>query len=82
MIHIVFSLTDKVESELLRGYSRYLPHDAVVMTVKLCLLLAVLLTVPLIHFPVSALHGLSGLVEQLPDSATLIPCRLEHSSPI
>ncbi|XP_028934811.1 probable sodium-coupled neutral amino acid transporter 6 isoform X2 [Ornithorhynchus anatinus] len=42
---------DKVESELLQSYSRYLPHDVVVMTVKLCILFAVLLTVPLIHFP-------------------------------
>uniref|UniRef100_F7GN29 Solute carrier family 38 member 6 n=2 Tax=Macaca TaxID=9539 RepID=F7GN29_MACMU len=42
---------DKVESELLKGYSKYLPHDVVVMTVKLCMLFAVLLTVPLIHFP-------------------------------
>ncbi|KAL1790551.1 putative sodium-coupled neutral amino acid transporter 6, partial [Sigmodon hispidus] len=42
---------DKVESELLRGYSKYLPHDVVVMAVKLCILFAVLLTVPLIHFP-------------------------------
>ncbi|XP_062971261.1 solute carrier family 38 member 6-like [Cynocephalus volans] len=42
---------DKVETELLKGYSKYLPHDVVVMTVKLCILFAVLLTVPLIHFP-------------------------------
>ncbi|XP_040598872.1 probable sodium-coupled neutral amino acid transporter 6 isoform X2 [Mesocricetus auratus] len=42
---------DKVESELLQGYSKYLPHDGVVMAVKLCILFAVLLTVPLIHFP-------------------------------
>ncbi|XP_010586979.1 solute carrier family 38 member 6 isoform X4 [Loxodonta africana] len=42
---------DKVESELLQGYSKYLPHDLIVMTVKLCILFAVLLTVPLIHFP-------------------------------
>ncbi|XP_032731145.1 probable sodium-coupled neutral amino acid transporter 6 isoform X1 [Lontra canadensis] len=42
---------DKVASELLQGYSTYLPHDDVVMTVKLCILFAVLLTVPLIHFP-------------------------------
>nr|XP_045009933.1 probable sodium-coupled neutral amino acid transporter 6 isoform X1 [Jaculus jaculus] len=42
---------DRVESELLEGYSKYLPHDTVVMTVKLCILFAVLLTVPLIHFP-------------------------------
>ncbi|XP_053458536.1 probable sodium-coupled neutral amino acid transporter 6 isoform X2 [Nycticebus coucang] len=42
---------DKVESELLQGYSKYSPHDVVVVTVQLCILLSVLLTVPLIHFP-------------------------------
>ncbi|XP_041614728.1 probable sodium-coupled neutral amino acid transporter 6 isoform X3 [Vulpes lagopus] len=42
---------DKVASELLQGYSTYLPHDVVLLTVKLCILFAVLLTVPLIHFP-------------------------------
>ncbi|XP_062433306.1 solute carrier family 38 member 6 isoform X2 [Rhea pennata] len=42
---------DKVGSELLQGYSRYLPHDTVIMTVKLAILFAVILTVPLIHFP-------------------------------
>ncbi|XP_068803469.1 solute carrier family 38 member 6 isoform X2 [Struthio camelus] len=42
---------DKVDSELLQGYSRYLPHDIVIMTVKLAILFAVVLTVPLIHFP-------------------------------
>ncbi|XP_075874180.1 putative sodium-coupled neutral amino acid transporter 6 isoform X2 [Nelusetta ayraudi] len=40
-----------VESELLLGYDKYLPHDIVVMTVRLAILLSVLLTVPLIHFP-------------------------------
>ncbi|XP_069712976.1 solute carrier family 38 member 6 isoform X1 [Phaenicophaeus curvirostris] len=42
---------DKVDSELLQGYSRYLPHDTLIMTVKVAILFAVLLTVPLIHFP-------------------------------
>ncbi|XP_054055858.1 probable sodium-coupled neutral amino acid transporter 6 isoform X1 [Rissa tridactyla] len=42
---------DKVDSELLQGYSRYLPHDTVIMSVKVAILFAVLLTVPLIHFP-------------------------------
>nr|XP_020668858.1 probable sodium-coupled neutral amino acid transporter 6 isoform X1 [Pogona vitticeps] len=42
---------DHVDSELLQGYSRYLPHDTVIVTVKLGILFAVLLTVPLIHFP-------------------------------
>ncbi|KAJ8290327.1 hypothetical protein GJAV_G00011460 [Gymnothorax javanicus] len=40
-----------VASELLLGYDLYLPHDMLVMSVRLAILLAVLLTVPLIHFP-------------------------------
>ncbi|XP_043997757.1 probable sodium-coupled neutral amino acid transporter 6 isoform X1 [Gambusia affinis] len=40
-----------VDSELLRGYDVYLPRDVMVMTVRLAILLSVLLTVPLIHFP-------------------------------
>ncbi|KAG5206778.1 hypothetical protein R6Z07F_008648 [Ovis aries] len=42
---------NNVASELLQAYSKYLPHDVVIMTVKLCILFSVLLTVPLIHFP-------------------------------
>ncbi|KAE8586971.1 hypothetical protein XENTR_v10021823 [Xenopus tropicalis] len=42
---------DNVKSELLQGYSKYLPKDVLIITVRLCILLAVLLTVPLIHFP-------------------------------
>ncbi|XP_051871457.1 probable sodium-coupled neutral amino acid transporter 6 [Pristis pectinata] len=41
----------KVESQLLHTYSQYLPHDTLIMSVRLCLLFSVLLTVPLIHFP-------------------------------
>lgn len=40
-----------VDSELLLGYDTYLPRDVMVMTVRLAILLSVLLTVPLIHFP-------------------------------
>ncbi|TRY55280.1 hypothetical protein DNTS_015756 [Danionella cerebrum] len=40
-----------VESELLLGYDHYLPRDVLVMSVRIAILLAVLLTVPLIHFP-------------------------------
>ncbi|XP_008282175.1 putative sodium-coupled neutral amino acid transporter 6 [Stegastes partitus] len=40
-----------VDSELLLGYDQYLPRDIMVMTVRLAILLSVLLTVPLIHFP-------------------------------
>ncbi|KAB0386415.1 hypothetical protein FD755_001371 [Muntiacus reevesi] len=42
---------DNVASELLQGYSKYLQHDVVLMTVKLYILFSVLLMVPLIHFP-------------------------------
>ncbi|XP_071971920.1 solute carrier family 38 member 6 [Engystomops pustulosus] len=42
---------DKVDSELLQGYSKFLPNDILIITVRLFILLAVLLTVPLIHFP-------------------------------
>ncbi|XP_035530636.1 probable sodium-coupled neutral amino acid transporter 6 isoform X2 [Morone saxatilis] len=40
-----------VNSELLLGYDIYMPRDIMVMTVRLAILLSVLLTVPLIHFP-------------------------------
>lgn len=40
-----------VGSELLLAYNTYLPLDILVMSVRLAILLAVLLTVPLIHFP-------------------------------
>ncbi|KAM4625074.1 putative sodium-coupled neutral amino acid transporter 6 [Polymixia lowei] len=40
-----------VDSELLLSYDAYMPRDVMVMTVRLAILLAVLLTVPLIHFP-------------------------------
>uniref|UniRef100_A0A8D3BU29 Solute carrier family 38 member 6 n=1 Tax=Scophthalmus maximus TaxID=52904 RepID=A0A8D3BU29_SCOMX len=40
-----------VKSELLIGYDAYMPRDIMVMTVRLAILLSVLLTVPLIHFP-------------------------------
>lgn len=40
-----------VESELLLGYDKFIPRDIMVMTVRLALLLAFLLTVPIILFP-------------------------------
>ena len=42
---------DNVASELLQSYSKYLQHDAVLMTVTLYILFSGLLMVPLIHFP-------------------------------
>ncbi|CAK6956977.1 probable sodium-coupled neutral amino acid transporter 6 [Scomber scombrus] len=40
-----------VDSELLLGYDAYMPRDIMVITVRLAILVSVLLTVPLIHFP-------------------------------
>ncbi|XP_053191429.1 probable sodium-coupled neutral amino acid transporter 6 [Scomber japonicus] len=40
-----------VDSELLLGYDVYMPRDIMVITVRLAILVSVLLTVPLIHFP-------------------------------
>ncbi|XP_048448141.1 probable sodium-coupled neutral amino acid transporter 6 isoform X2 [Rhincodon typus] len=40
-----------VSSQLLHSYSQYLPRDTVIMSVRICILFSVLLTVPLIHFP-------------------------------
>ena len=58
-VHVMASLSPclplkaQVNSELLLGYDMYLPRDIMVMTVRIAILLSVLLTVPLIHFPVS-----------------------------
>ncbi|XP_019737295.1 putative sodium-coupled neutral amino acid transporter 6 [Hippocampus comes] len=40
-----------VDSELLLSYDVYIPRDIMVMTVRLAILISVLLTIPLIHFP-------------------------------
>ncbi|KAM9788140.1 probable sodium-coupled neutral amino acid transporter 6 isoform X1 [Syngnathus typhle] len=40
-----------VKSELLLSYNAYMPRDVLVMTVRLAILISVLLTVPVIHFP-------------------------------
>ncbi|XP_076017746.1 putative sodium-coupled neutral amino acid transporter 6 [Genypterus blacodes] len=40
-----------VNSELLQGYDLYMPRDVMVITVRLAMLVSVLLTVPVIHFP-------------------------------
>ncbi|XP_043553186.1 probable sodium-coupled neutral amino acid transporter 6 isoform X5 [Chiloscyllium plagiosum] len=45
-----------VNSQLLHSYSQYLPRDPVIMSVRICILFSVLLTVPLIHFPVLQLQ--------------------------
>lgn len=50
---IVVCFVAHVNSELLLGYDAYMPQDMMVITVRLAILVSVLLTVPLIHFPVS-----------------------------
>ncbi|KAG7277336.1 hypothetical protein CRUP_005870 [Coryphaenoides rupestris] len=40
-----------VESELLQSYDAYIPHDVMVMIVRLTIQCSVLFAVPLIHFP-------------------------------
>ncbi|XP_061552102.1 probable sodium-coupled neutral amino acid transporter 6 isoform X2 [Phycodurus eques] len=40
-----------VDSELLLGYDAYMPRDIMVMMVRVAIIISVLLTVPLIHFP-------------------------------
>ncbi|XP_067335173.1 probable sodium-coupled neutral amino acid transporter 6 isoform X2 [Channa argus] len=57
-----------VSSQLLVDYDTYLPHDIVVMTVRLAILLSVLLTVPLIHFPENI-----PAISLLPSSSLIIP---------
>ncbi|CAH1262767.1 SLC38A3 [Branchiostoma lanceolatum] len=40
-----------VHSELLESYNSYNPHDAVILVCRLAVLVAVILTVPVVHFP-------------------------------
>lgn len=54
-------LTAHVDSELLLSYDAFMPRDIMVMVVRLAILLSVLLTVPLIHFPVSTATSLYSL---------------------
>lgn len=52
--HRLFTVSAaRVDSQLLLGYDAYLPRDIMIISVRLAILLSVLLTVPLIHFPVS-----------------------------
>lgn len=44
---------DKVEPELLHTYSRIDPYDTLILCVRVAVLTAVTLTVPIVLFPVS-----------------------------
>lgn len=51
-----------MESELLHTYSRVDPLDVLVLCVRLAVLVAVTLTVPVVLFPVRILRAGQGLV--------------------
>lgn len=53
--HGFFVFTEAVESELLHTYSRVYSFDVVLLIVRLAVLIAVTLTVPVVLFPVSIL---------------------------
>lgn len=46
-------LTGNVEAELLHTYSKIEPYDTLILCVRLAVLTAVTLTVPIVLFPVS-----------------------------
>ncbi|KAG7277340.1 hypothetical protein CRUP_005874 [Coryphaenoides rupestris] len=54
-----------VESELLQSYDAYIPHDVMVMIVRLTIQCSVLFAVPLIHFPAVGLLAFGLLVGTL-----------------
>lgn len=47
-------LVENVEAELLHTYSKIEPYDTLILCVRLAVLTAVTLTVPIVLFPVSA----------------------------
>lgn len=50
---MLYISTDNVEPELLHTYSRIDPYDTLILCVRLAVLTAVTLTVPIVLFPVS-----------------------------
>lgn len=48
----------RVESELLHTYNKVDPFDVLILCVRVAVLTAVTLTVPIVLFPVSGLMGL------------------------
>lgn len=53
---LFYLCVDKVEAELLHTYSRIDPYDTLILCVRLAVLTAVTLTVPIVLFPVSITH--------------------------
>lgn len=52
--------TDRVESELLHTYNKVDPFDVLILCVRVAVLTAVTLTVPIVLFPVSGSTGMPG----------------------
>uniref|UniRef100_A0A672SER0 Solute carrier family 38 member 3 n=1 Tax=Sinocyclocheilus grahami TaxID=75366 RepID=A0A672SER0_SINGR len=71
-----------VEAELLHTYSRIDPYDILILCVRLAVLTAVMLTVPIVLFPVSLTCSYAHIIEILiyicpvlpPPGATSAPC--------
>lgn len=53
LTNISYLITANVETELLHTYSRIDPYDTLILCVRLAVLTAVTLTVPIVLFPVS-----------------------------
>jgi len=54
---------DNVEPELLHTYSRIDPYDTLILCVRVAVLTAVTLTVPIVLFPVNTTHSSCALKE-------------------
>lgn len=53
----LWSLSGEVEAELLHTYSRIDPYDTLILCVRVAVLTAVTLTVPIVLFPVSTMSA-------------------------
>lgn len=54
---LFWSLSGEVEAELLHTYSRIDPYDTLILCVRVAVLTAVTLTVPIVLFPVSTISA-------------------------
>ena len=53
MYFSLFLIADGIKDELLEGYSEYDENNKLILTVRLAVVLAIILTIPLVHYPVS-----------------------------
>lgn len=90
MFLCVSSKTDNVEAELLHTFTKVYKFDTMLLMVRLAVLTAVTLTVPIVLFPVSTVLLLKSLKKHvllfLPDDEQMglmsgfLHCRLFHES--